>query len=108
MRRRAIRPDKLARFHLLRYFSVSSFVVLAVMTVGFVLLYREYAVDGLLASEERQNVAMTRLFSNVIYPRFADHLAGRNSRSAEELRASPVTARLDRAVRQAMHGLRVL
>ncbi len=96
------------RFRLLRYFSVLSFLALVAMTVGFVLLYRQYAENRLLASEERQNVATTQLFANSIYPRFASHLKARAGRTAAALRASPRTAQLDRAVRQMIRGLHVL
>jgi signal transduction histidine kinase len=101
-------PGGPEKFHLLRYFSVLSFLVLAVMTAGFVVLYREHAVGRLLASEERQNVATTRLFANSIYPRFTKHLKARAGRTAAALRASPKTAELDRAVRAMMRGLHVL
>jgi signal transduction histidine kinase len=96
------------QFHLLRYFSIASFVAIAVVTAGFIGLYRHFAVDQVIRTGERNNVALTQAFANSIWPRISGHLATRASRAIDALRSNPATIRLDREVRGMMRGLPVL
>ena len=73
----------------LRYLSVASLIaiVLAVALLGA--LCRELAVRDLREMGERNNVALTRTFANVLWPRYGDFLSDTAALDAQALRAHP-------------------
>ena len=94
-------------FQLLRYFSLTSALVITVVTVILVLFHRQAAVSELVASAETSNVSLARAFANTIWPEVEGYVT-----SAEEdgdgLRQRPETAALHETLRNLTDGLPVL
>lgn len=95
-------------FQLLRYFSFASLAAFVLIAVSLVLFYRQIAIGELLVIGESKNVAITRAFSNVIWPEFGPFLTSASALSADEIRAHPETARLRQVIIQQTSGLSVI
>ncbi len=95
-------------FRLLRYFSIASAIALTVVTSVSVYLYRHTAVEELVVSEERANVDLARLFSNILWLRFSDYVTTVSETNGDTLRARPETDQIDEAVRTLTASLAVL
>jgi len=94
-------------FKLLRYFSVTSFIAMIVVTPVLAVLYRHVALQDLVALGERNNIQLTQMFSNSLWPEFGLFLTSVSGLSDDALRAHPETARLNQAVRELMENLSV-
>ena len=94
-------------FRLLRNFSLTSAIAIAVATMFLVLFYRQGAVSELIASAETHNVSLARSFANTIWPEFADYITTVDE-DGDRLRQRPETARLHDALRNLTEGLPVL
>ncbi len=94
-------------FQLLRYFSLTSAIVIAIVTVVMVLFYRQGAVSDLVASAETHNVSLARSFANTIWPDIAAYVTTVDE-DGDGLRQRPETRRLDDALRTLTEGLPVL
>ena len=88
-------------FRLLRYFSLLSLVAIAGAMTAALWLQREENIRGIRRYGEANNIVLTQLFANAIWPEFADHVRGVGDLDAAALMAHSQTARLDRAA----HGL---
>jgi signal transduction histidine kinase len=86
-------------FRLLRYFSITSLVSIAVAAVLLGALYRHFAVKDVIEGGERSNVALSRALANTLRPQYAGLLAG--DRGAD-------TRELHRAVAESVKGLTVV
>lgn len=102
------KPNRTAPFQLLRSFTVTSLFAFVLVAVSLVSLYRQLAINELIAIGESKNVAITQAFSNVIWPEFEGFLTSASGLSADEIRARPETARLRQAVLSQMQGLSVI
>ena len=94
-------------FQLLRYFSLTSAIAIAVATMALVLFYRQGAVSDLVASAETHNVSLARSFANTIWPEFAEYITTVDE-DGDGLRQRPETGQLHEALRSLTEGLPVL
>ncbi len=95
-------------FPLLRYFSIASFVALAIATFVGVLLTRNVAVGQLMVRAEDANVALTQAFGNAMRPRFAPYLTGASALDLRSLRERPETDEIRETLEMMTHDLPVL
>lgn len=95
-------------FRLLRFFSISSFIAFVVVTILLAILYRQSAINDLLTQGESKNVALTQVFSNTLWPEFADFVQIAGGMSADDIRVHPETAALREKVLEQMQGLTVV
>ncbi|MBI5430504.1 MAG: bifunctional diguanylate cyclase/phosphodiesterase [Nitrosomonadales bacterium] len=95
-------------FRLLRYFSIASLVSMVSAAVVLGALHQYYERDRLMEFGERQNVALTRAFTNIIWPSFRglSGLAGKID--SARLGRHPDILRLDSSVREAMRNTRTI
>ncbi len=108
---RSRETPKSAMFQILRYFSITSFLVIAVValaTIVLVAFYRQLTVTELIELGQSRNVALTQAFANSIWPRFAPYLTSVVQTEGNDLRARPETAQIRGAVIALMHDLPVL
>ena len=91
----------------LRYFSIAALIAIALAIVLLGGLCHEFAVRDLHEMGERHNVALTRAFANVVWPRYGDFLSRTADLDAEALRTHPRIAQLNADVRSHMRGTSV-
>jgi diguanylate cyclase (GGDEF)-like protein len=94
-------------FKLLRFFSLTSLVGIAVVTAALIATYRELTVRHLVDHEGRANAALTQAFANVVWDRYRLFVLGSAGRSREALLADPSLATLRADVLTKMRGLQV-
>jgi signal transduction histidine kinase len=63
------------RFRILRYFSVSSFFIVAVAAIVLALIYRYVAIKGIVQLGERGNIALAQTALNSLQPHLLGYLA---------------------------------
>ena len=94
-------------FKLLRFFSLTSLVGIAVVTAGLIATYRELTVRHLIDHESRANAALTQAFANTVWDRYRPFVLGSPGRSREALLVDPSLAALRADVLNKMRGLQV-
>ena len=94
-------------FKLLRYFALTSLVSLVIIAALLAWVYRYVALGDLTEMGERHNVALTRAFSNQVWPIFGAFLSSTSELDDVALRNHPETARLHQNVLAQVRGLSV-
>ncbi len=100
--RRAQKPFKLTR-----YFSVTAFVGLVVVTASLIFVYRELTERHLIEHESRANADLTRAFANNVWAQHRDLALSSVGRTREQLLADPRQDQLRADVASTMTGLKV-
>ncbi len=95
-------------FNLLRYFSLTSAVVVVIATVGVITLYRHIAVDDIVGSAETENAGLAQSFADQIWPAFAPHFESVDGTDLDALRTSFETTALQLSLESLTRGLPVL
>ncbi len=95
-------------FKLLRYFSITSLVAFITVTVLLATFYYKIAIKDLIILAENNNIALTRVFANSLWPQFAPFVTSATGLSSDELRAHHKVAELQEAVLAQMKGLSVV
>ena len=95
-------------FNLLRYFSLTSAVVVVIATFGVISLYRHVAVDDIVAAAESDNAGLAQSFADEIWPAFATHFLAVDGTDLKGLRTSVETAALHLSLESLTRGLPVL
>ena len=75
-------------FKLLTYFSISSALAIALVTVVLISLFRQNAIHDLVEFGEGQNEALARAFSNSIWPKYSAYVAATSGMDGDALRAT--------------------
>ena len=96
------------RFRLLSYFSFSCAIAMAIITIAFAVAYRWHQSAAILSTYERNNVAMARQVSNVVWHRYASHLASLDAAGEDRTPKQPEYALLDGEIRAMTAGLDVV
>ena len=76
-------------FSVRRYFSVTSLVAIIVVALIFVYLYRFASMQYLLMGGERENVAVTRVLIENIWPKFAPFIDNASEMVSRDLEKHP-------------------
>jgi diguanylate cyclase (GGDEF)-like protein len=87
---------------------VTSLVGFIVVLGVLLLFYRYSAFNAIREHESRNNVALTRVFANTLWPRHAAFIANAAALPKAQLRARPEQAALRRDVLDQMEGLNVV
>lgn len=95
-------------FRLLRYFSITSAVVLLAVTILLGWVYRQVTVNQLVDHGQNANVALAGALANSIWPEFQSYVTSPWKGSADELREHPMTALLNEAVIAQLRGLSIV
>ena len=93
---------------LTKRFAILGGVLVAAVCLAIGALSRQAVRSDLQSMAESNNVALTRAFANLVWPRYADFLIGAHRLGVEELRSDPNTLSLRRDVLAAMNDLSVL
>jgi signal transduction histidine kinase len=94
-------------FQLLRFFTLTSAIVVAVITIA-VVMYRQNEVQRLIDFAEQQNVELARSFANSIWPGFSSFVMSASGSEVNNQSGSEQTQAIARAVKAATAGLPVL
>jgi len=92
---------------LLRQISIASLVSIIVAAIGLGFVYQYVSEQGLIDERERDNVQLTRLYSNFVWPRYGEFLLSAAELEPNTLRAHPVTAEIRRELVTMMSGTTV-
>ena len=95
-------------FNLLRYFSLTSAVVVVIATAGMITIYRHLAVDDIVATAEIENEGLAQSFADQIWPAFASHFGSADATDIETLRTGVETAALQLSLESLTRGLPVM
>src|SRR3990172_8564606 len=93
---------------LLRYFSITSFFAVVIVTGFLGIFYHQISLNKLKELAEAKNVELTHVFSDSLWSEFAPFLTSASGLGADELRVHPDMARLQEAVLEQMRGLPVV
>lgn len=96
------------QFRLLRYFTLISLISIVVTSLVLGALFRHIAVENLLSSEERHNVALARLLANAIWPRYSDYIESAADLPVTAIRKHQSNKALDKSVERQTRGLSIL
>jgi len=95
-------------FRLLRYYSVASGLALLAVALVLIAVYRKSSLDSMVETVEAENVAMSRAFTNVIWPRFARYVTATSPRDGNALRVRPETDEIHEVAKSLVAGLDVV
>lgn len=95
-------------FPLLRYFTLISLASIILASILLGTWVRNIAVDNLILNEERNNVALTRVLSNVVWPRYQHFITKAHQYSLKELKAHPKTQELNTFLNNQIKGLDIV
>ncbi len=76
------------RFRLLRYFSVASLTAFLIATGLLAVFYRQRATRDLVTLTENQNVNLTQLFANTLWPKYGYFLSTTQPLNDDQLKAA--------------------
>ncbi|MDH3741871.1 MAG: HAMP domain-containing histidine kinase [Hyphomicrobiales bacterium] len=94
-------------FRLFSYFSLSSAIAIVFLTTILVGAYQHHATSVLVATAEKQNVAMASALANTIWPEFSSYLTTQTETDGDQIRSHPETSRLHNAFKTITAGLPV-
>lgn len=95
-------------FKLLRYFSLTSLIGVAIVTACLILTYRALTVRHLVDHESRANAALSRAFANTVWTRYRSFVLGTPGRTREALLTDPALPQLRADVLSKMRGLQIV
>lgn len=95
-------------FQLQRYFSLTSLIAFLIVSIALGYFYTRSATNNLLESAESNNVTLTHVFSNTLWPDYSDFAAHTSGLDADQLRAAPETNSLYEAVLNQMTNTSVI
>ena len=87
-------------FRLLRYFSLSSAIVIVLLTGALVYGYQLFETKNLVNRVQKQNVAITNLLANSLWLRYWDQITTSTRTTRKELLARPETSEMHEVVKE--------
>jgi signal transduction histidine kinase len=95
-------------FKILRYFSIASFISIALAAALLGLFYREVAITGIVHLGEQSNKALAQTALNSVRPELVEYLAAVANIEKESTPVRPFGAELDHAIQGIMNGTTVV
>lgn len=96
------------RFHLLRYFSISSFFLILAIGVGIIFISRQMLIGQLVESGESANVALANSIANAMWGDHAGYVMNIKETDGGLLRNRPETGLIHNDVEQLVRNIQVL
>ncbi|MHA1523480.1 MAG: hypothetical protein ACTSY1_03625, partial [Alphaproteobacteria bacterium] len=87
-------------FRLLRYFSLSSAIIIGLLTGALVYGYQIFETKNLINRVQKQNVAITNILANSLWLRYWDQITTSTRTSRQELLARTETKEMHEIVRE--------
>jgi diguanylate cyclase (GGDEF)-like protein len=95
-------------FKLRRYFSITSLAGVAIVVAVLFFFNRDLAFKALIEHQTRTNVALTQVFANTLWPRYAPFITGARDVPRDRLAEHPEIESLRGDVVRQMKGLNVV
>jgi two-component system, sensor histidine kinase and response regulator len=95
-------------FKLMRYFSLTSAAIIAVITFLFVGAYHSHQTSELFATAQKRNIQLGGILANVIVSRHGDFLASADGIDGSRLRSQTEIVAIDMQLRELTTNLSVL
>lgn len=95
-------------FPLLRYFTLIGLASIILASILLGTWVRNIAVDNLILNEERNNVALTRVLSNFVWPRYQHFITTAHQYSLKELQTHLKTQELNTFINNQIKGLDIV
>ena len=95
-------------FKLMRYFSLTSAAIVAMITFLFVGTYHWHQTTQLFSTAQQRNVELGRVLANLIWSRHANNLSTASRLPTQSLRSRPETAAIDAQLRDLAAGSSVV
>lgn len=95
-------------YPLLRYFTVISLTTIILASLFLGINAKKIFVDNLINSEERNNVALTQLLANSVWPKFHDFLISAGKLTGDQIRTHPKTSFLNKYINDQVKDLDVI
>jgi signal transduction histidine kinase len=95
-------------FRLVRYFSVTSFVVFVIAVSFFASRSRIASINDLITVREQSNAELAQVYANIIWADYGEFIASAATLDTDDLRNSPTLAALDTILRTYTAGLSVI
>jgi len=95
-------------FKLLRYFSVTSLLMIIAVGVGLSMMLRQIAIGDMVRLGEVANAEVARVLANTYRAPLSAFLAFAPALSTEQLKQHPQTTQLNEAIRSAVKGSAIL
>jgi diguanylate cyclase (GGDEF)-like protein len=95
-------------FKLSRYFSIASAIGIILVVTALSLFYRHFAVNALMAHETRASVAVTKVFANSVWPKYASFVKNAARIPKAELPQRKEIAELRADLLRHMKGLNIV
>ncbi|HEY9645523.1 MAG TPA: ATP-binding protein [Chroococcidiopsis sp.] len=96
------------RFKLLRNFSIVSLSTFILATLWLAVFYRQRAIHDLIILSEENNVALTQVFSNTLWPKYGTFLSSTQTIPKQTLAADPRIRQLYQDMLDQFEGLHVV
>ncbi|MBF0429417.1 MAG: hypothetical protein HQL94_10880, partial [Magnetococcales bacterium] len=100
--------EQVGGFRLLRYFSVTSFIAMAMAAWFTAFLFQRIEQRSMLLLGEAQNLAMTQAFSNALWPSLSGFLLASREITPAEIRKHPLVPYLDQLLGKLMRNMNVV
>lgn len=91
----------------MRHFTVMSAIAVLAITVTLAFLFSAHQMRLLRVQTEERNLAVARLIAAAVWSRHADYIVQSRQATGDEIRSRPITATIDREMRQLTKGLSV-
>jgi len=101
-------PGSSKSVHLLRNFIIIMLISIILASILLAVSARQILVDSIIKSEERNNVAITQLLSNSVWPGFNEFLQAAGKLSGDDIRNHPDTNILNKYINLQVRGLNVV
>lgn len=95
-------------FKLLRYFSITSAIVIIMAAVVMTFVYQQSVVNEIIENTERENIDLAQTFKNIIWPRFSSYINSISDVDGDALRSNPVTDEIHATFEALTDGVPVL
>ncbi len=95
-------------FKLLRYFAISSAIVITALAYGLSTLYEWIETRRLVRASELLNLTLIQSIDNALWPRAGEYFDTLQDRDGDKLRSFPQTASVDQIVRQSIVSTPIL
>lgn len=95
-------------FRILRYFSIASFVSIALAAVLFAVFYRQVEIKGIVLLGEKNNVTLAQTVLNSVRPELVEYLASVTNIEKGGAAMHAIGAKLDQAIQSIARDMTVV